>query len=168
MKDAESERLKYRPLNEADISLWMKFLDDPISTKYFPKLPLSVEERAQSWIKSQLLRYNEGSYGMTAIIRKKDNTFVGQCGLLKQEVDGIPEVEVGYHLFRQFCGMGYATEASRHFKEYAFKQNLADSIISIIHEHNLPSQAVAKRNGMSVDKRTVWKDMNVIIFRAFA
>ena len=165
LEDTESERLRYRPLNRGDISLWTEYLKDPRNTQFYPDVGMTAEERAESWITSQLDRYEQGLHGMCAIHLKQSDEFVGQCGLLTQEVDGIEEIEVGYHLFAEHRGNGYATEAAQHMKEYGFKKGIADSIISIIDENNFPSQAVAKRNGMKEDKRTVWKDMNVIIFR---
>lgn len=165
LKDTESERIKYRPLELEDIEVWSTFLSDEMSTQFFPKLDLTPAQRSHSWITSQLNRYEEGLHGMCALVDKKTGEFIGQCGLLSQEVDDIPEIEIGYHLLPSKTKKGYATEAAQHMKKYAEKIGLCDSVISIIHEENYPSQAVAKRNGMTEDKRTIWKDMNVIIFR---
>lgn len=35
---------------------------------------------------------------MNALIHKETGIFIGQCGLLKQMVDGIDELEIGYSL----------------------------------------------------------------------
>ncbi|MEX1001109.1 MAG: GNAT family N-acetyltransferase [Crocinitomicaceae bacterium] len=160
-----SERLVYAPLDENYARMWIPFLSDESAMRYFPKLNISPEERARQWIDSQLERYRNGTYGMYALHLKKTNDFIGQCGLLKQEVDGKQEVEIGYHLLPQYWGNGYATEAAKHFKKNAFQQQMADSLISIIHKDNLLSQAVAKRNGMHKDFQTNWKGMEVIVFR---
>jgi len=60
---------------------------------------------------------------------------------------------------------GYATEAAKKCKEFAFENNLAESLISIIHVDNIPSQKVALNNGMFLDKTTIYRDNQVHIFR---
>ena len=57
---------------------------------------------------------------------------------------------MGY-LFRRDCWhRGYATEAARACKEYAFRELGAWEVYSIIRDTNLPSQRVALRNGMAL------------------
>ena len=160
-----SERLRYRPLTEDDILVWTQFMEDPESTKFFSNLKGTPKENATYWINKQLQRYRENSFGLYAIISKETGEFIGQCGLLKKTVDGKEEVEVGYSLLKRHTGKGYAIEAARHMKEFGLKNQLADSIISIIHVDNLPSQAVAMKNGMKEDKRTIDHEVPVIIFR---
>ena len=165
LTDTESERLKYRPLTRDDISLWTEFTSDPVSLKYFENLKGTPEEIAEFWIIKQLKRYEDQEYGMCALISKDTEEFIGQAGLLKKLVDGQWEVEIGYSLLRKYTGKGYATEAANHLKAYGFRNNFADSIISLIHVDNLPSQEVAKRNGMKEDKRIVTDGMDLIVFR---
>jgi len=167
LKDASSLRINYRELVPDDSKIWVQFLSDPESTRFFPKLDLTPEERAITWIDSQLLRYKEDAFGMLVLLEKETGIFLGQCGLLTQEIDGVEELEIGYHLLPSHRGKGYATEAAKHLKEYAFKNNLAESLISIIHVNNKSSQAVAERNGMTRDKQTKFKGMDVFIYRVF-
>ncbi len=50
-------------------------------------------------------------------------------------------------------------------RDYAFENNFADSIISIIHVENINSEKVAINNGMVKTKTTQFKEMPVNIFR---
>lgn len=62
--------------------------------------------------------------------------------------------------------MGYATEAARLFRDYAFEKAGATSVISIIHPENVPSQKVALRNGMQqAASNVLFKDGNWDIYR---
>jgi RimJ/RimL family protein N-acetyltransferase len=79
------------------------------------------------------------------------------CGLLIQTVDGIEEVEIGYSVMPAFRNKGYATEAAIKCKEYAFENNLRDSLISIIAVKNLESQKVALKNNMQLEKTTMYR-----------
>ena len=82
-----------------------------------------------------------------------------------QEVDRETEIEVGYHIFKRFWGQGFAPEAAKLFIDYAFKNNLSNSIISIININNIRSQQVAEKNGLVREKQTNWLDLNVYIYR---
>jgi RimJ/RimL family protein N-acetyltransferase len=90
---------------------------------------------------------------------------VGQCGILAQVVDDIPELEVGYHILPQYWGKGYAPEAAKFFINYAFENNLADSIISVIDVGNIKSQRVAEKNGLYREKQTVQMGDDVFVYR---
>ena len=93
------------------------------------------------------------------------NEFIGQCGLLVQTVDGIKELEIGYSILPQFWKQGYATEAAKKCSIFAKENDFVQSLISIIHIDNLPSQKVALKNGMHLDKTTVYDNNPVHIFR---
>lgn len=59
--------------------------------------------------------------------------------------------EIGYLFERKHWHNGYATEAARACRDYAFDVLGASEVCSIIRDTNVASQAVALRNGM---KRT--------------
>lgn len=162
----ESERLTTRRITINDKDIWTKFLADPDCVKYFPTVgDITPEARSQMWIDRQLDRYNNEKYGLVWLIDKSTNEYIGQCGLLLQIVDGVRELEVGYHLFKTHWGKGYATEAATMFKNFAFENNLTDSIISLIHIDNIPSQRVAERHGLKRDKQTKWFDLDMFVYR---
>lgn len=161
-----SERLSTRWLRADDAAAWVAFTGNPEAMKFFSfPTNLPAAERAEEWIERQMLRYSEKRYGMQALIHRDTGAFVGQCGLLMQEVDGMQELEVGYHMLPEYWGHGYATEAAVLFCEFAAKHRLASSIISIIHRENIRSQRVALRHGMVAEKETVWNALPVVIYR---
>lgn len=162
----ESERLRTRFMNIDDAHAWTGFYKDKEAVELFPRYgDKSDEELARLWIERQLARYANNRLGLQAIIDKKTNEWIGQAGLMIQEVDGLEEVEVGYHVFKKYWGQGYAPEAAKLFLDYGFKNNFADSIISIIDTRNTKSQRVADKNGLTREKQTVWLDLNVYIYR---
>ena len=63
-------------------------------------------------------------------------------------------LEIGYLFCRQYWHRGYATEAARGCKKYAFEELGADEVCSIIRDTNTASQNVAVRNGMV--KKDCW------------
>ena len=94
------------------------------------------EHFTDNWVQKQCRRYEKGTGGLYAIELKNTGELIGQCGLLLQFVDCIPKWEVGYHFFRQFWGNGYATEAAQACRDFCFKNEMAETLISLIHPKN--------------------------------
>ena len=165
----QSERLVTRKLVENDIETWVEFFWDSEAVEflYLPSLGLSSDlEYATHMIKKQLERYEDKRFGHQALIDKRTNEFIGLCGLLTQEIDGEKEIEVGYHIMKKYWGKGYATEAAKLFIDYAFENDLALSIVSVLDVDNIRSQRVAEKNGLTVHKKTKWlDDEDVYIYR---
>lgn len=165
LEERETERLLIRPLQIDDNQVWQEFIMDDVATRFFPDDWKLKPEKSEEWINLQLQRYEENRYGLQALIEKQSGEFIGQCGLLTQLIDERIELEIGYHLIRRFWGNGYATEAATAFKEMAFNNKLAESIISIIDLENISSQKVAQRNGMARVSQTRYMGMDVFIYR---
>jgi len=166
IEQKETERLYIRPLTLDDLGDWEKFFHTPSSLLFFPPfLTGKPKKDATSWIEKQLDRYKDGRFGLQALIEKSTGKFVGQCGLLTQEIDNAKVIEIGYSLLPEHEGKGYATEAAKHFKKYAFDNKLTNSLVSIIHVDNIASQQVATRNGMTNSKRTTFHEIDVFVFR---
>ena len=162
----ESARLLTRKLNLGDVAAWADFFKDEEAVGFLPNPGfVSCEERAKYWIDKQLKRYADKQFGLQALIDKRTGQFIGQCGLLEQTVDDTTEVEVGYHIFKKHWGQGYAPEAAKLFIDYAFKNKLTDSVISIIAVDNIKSQRVADKNGLIREKQTKWSERDMYIYR---
>jgi RimJ/RimL family protein N-acetyltransferase len=131
-----------------DIDPWMEFMLGEGSLDYLPFVA-ATREGAEWWIRRQLARYERDGCGLTALLTREDGDFVGQCGLLRQEVAGRHELEVGYHVLPTFRGRGFATEAARGFTDHALRSAMAETVVSIIHVDNAASQRVAQRNGLA-------------------
>lgn len=146
----KSARLTTRFVTMADAPEWVAYCSDPVATRFTALPGKTPEEMATAVMEITLQRYADRRLGLQALLLKDTGTFIGKCGLLLQEVNGLPELEIGYHLLRKYWGNGYATEAAQLFRDYGFENRFADSIVSIIHPLNVPSQQVALRNGMEL------------------
>lgn len=144
----ETERLYLRELEQEDFPALCKILQDE-KTMYAYEGAFS-EEEVQEWLDRQLARYKKYGFGLWAVIRKESDELIGQCGLTMQPWKDGEVLEIGY-LFRRDCWhRGYAAEAARACKQYAFETLGAKEVCSIIRDTNTASQNVALRNGMSV------------------
>jgi len=162
----QTTRLVTRFLTPGDISPWALFFKDKEATEFLSTFGYaSCEDMSKYWIEKQLLRYNEKRFGLQALIHKETGEFIGQCGLVTQEINKKWEMEIGYHIFKQYWGQGYATEAANCFIDFAFANNLAPSVISIIDINNIRSQRVAVKNGLLQVRQTRWAHHDVYIYR---
>jgi len=84
-------------------------------------------------------------YGYWAVEECDTGRFVGCVGLWFS--DGWPELELGYWLTRDMQGKGYATEAARRARDYAFGVVGSETLVSYIHPDNAPSKRVAEALG---------------------
>ncbi len=160
-----SDRLLYRKLTDSDFEDWLPFYNDPRSTQYWDGLPKDPVEACKAQFERVFERYQNDLGGMNALILKESGKLIGICGLLVQTVDNVQELEIGYSILPNYWLKGLASEAARKCKAFAFENNFSDSLISIIHVDNIPSQKVAINNGMYLDKTTVYKNNPVHIFR---
>jgi RimJ/RimL family protein N-acetyltransferase len=164
----ESDRLKYRLLRRDDFATWLNLFRDTEVAGFlgFGKIP-TPELQCEEWFKIQEKRYANDLGGMNVLIEKETGRFVGQCGLLVQEVENKKELEIGYSILKEFRNRGFAGEAAKKCRDFAFENNFAESLISIVHVNNISSEKVALKNGMTSSKRTFYKEMPVNIFRIF-
>lgn len=161
----ETQRLSFRKFIQNDFEEWLPFHLDPRSSQYWEGLPQDPIKACEEQFVSLFERYDNHLGGMNALVDKETRDLIGMAGLLVQTIDETKELEIGYSILPEYWKMGFATEAAIKCKTYAFENKLSDSLISIIHIENIPSQKVAVNNEMFLDKTTSYKDNPVHIFR---
>ncbi|MDO4299827.1 MAG: GNAT family N-acetyltransferase [Clostridia bacterium] len=143
----ETERLYLREMNQSDFKALCKILQDN-ETMWAYEGAFSDAE-VQEWLDRQINRYQRWGFGSWAVVLKETNEMIGQCGLTMQPWKDKEVLEIGYLFQRSFWHKGYATEAAKACKKYAFEILNADEVCSIIRDTNIASQNVAIRNGMT-------------------
>ncbi|MEO7992658.1 MAG: GNAT family N-acetyltransferase, partial [Chryseolinea sp.] len=161
----ETNRLYFRLIEPSDFNSWIDFFKDPSSFKHWIEQRQDPEIECRKWYEKQENRYATDLGGMNALVEKSTENLIGYSGLLVQYVDDKEELEVAYSLLPTYRNKGYATEAARKCRDYAFKNNGADSVISIVSITNTPSANVAVKNGMRLEKQTLYRENQVNIFR---
>jgi RimJ/RimL family protein N-acetyltransferase len=160
----DSARLVFREMIPDDLDDMAGLLGDPEVMTYYPR-PKTRQEAAQ-WIDWNAGLYRTRGYGLW-LLTTPDGEFVGDCGLTPQLVDGVTELEVGYHVVPALQGRGYATEAAAAARDFARDVLGAPRLVAIIHPDNRPSQRVAEKIGLRPEKRTaVHGGRDAIIYAA--
>ena len=144
----ETERLSLREMTQADYPSLCRILQDE-QVMYAYEGAFSDAE-IQEWLDRQISRYQKWQFGLWAVILKETGELIGQCGLTMQPWKDQEVLEIGYLFERKHWHQGYATEAARACKQYAFETLKAKEVCSIIRDTNTASQNVAVRNGMTI------------------
>ena len=142
----ETERLALREMQPSDFDALCRIMQDEQTMTAYEGAFSDAE--VQAWLDRQLERYRKWGFGLWAVILKENGAMIGQCGLTVQPWKGQKVLEIGYLFERGYWHMGYATEAARACKAYAFDVLNANEVCSIIRDTNTASQNVALRNGM--------------------
>lgn len=162
MLSISTPRLLLRELKSADAPALFEVLGDPETMRFYPR-PYSREE-VDEWIGRQIGRYAMGA-GLLGVVLRDSGTLIGDCGLVWQEVEGVEEPEIGYHVHREHQGRGYATEAARAVRDYAFGTLGCDHVISMIRPENLASRRVAEKNGLTVNRTISWRGYDHCVYQ---
>lgn len=142
----ETNRLILRELSLDDTEKLSLVLSDPTSMKYYPKA--FTKEKVEQWINWNINSYLLNGFGLWAVILKESNELIGDCGITMQEVEGKSYPEIGYHIRKDYCGKGYATEAAKACIDFAFVEKNFEKVYSYMKDDNIPSRKVAEKNGM--------------------
>ena len=142
----ETERLIIREYTTEDFDALYEILSDAETMKYYPK-PYD-ENGVRRWIDWCIGSYNQNGFGLWALELKETGTFIGDCGISMQNIDGEILPEIGSHVNKKYWRQGYAKEACAEVKDWLFQNTDFDSVYSYMNRENLPSYATAASNGM--------------------
>lgn len=142
----DTPRLTLRAPDARDIAPFAAFYASDRAS--FVGGPLSAEA---SWrmLAMEIGHWTLKGFGRWTIETKDTGDSVGLVGLFDPE--GWPEPEIGWDLFNGFEGHGYATEAGRAARDYAYDILGWPTAISLVKDGNDGSAAVAARLGARPD-----------------
>jgi len=154
-----TDRLTLRPLGEADFPALAAFYEDDRS-KFVggPKRP------DETWriLACEIGHWSLRGYGRFGVEETASRAFVGVVGPWNPH--GWPEPELGWDLMNGFEGRGYATEAAKAARDYAYDSLGWTTAISLVADGNDGSAAVAERLGATWERHfehEVFGTMNV-------
>jgi RimJ/RimL family protein N-acetyltransferase len=118
---------------------------------------VKTREWVQAWLRTGLEQYyRTWGFGPYAVVEPRSHEVLGYCGLFYfPEVNGQPEVEIGYRLRRSAWGQGYASEAAQAVRDFAFNTLGIKRLIAMIDPGNRPSIRVAEKLGMRYESEVM-------------
>jgi RimJ/RimL family protein N-acetyltransferase len=149
----ETERLILRRLTASDHEALESLLGNAEVMNSSVDGPLDSEEVA-TWLSDQIELYEtDNGIEIFAVINRATSELIGYCGLtLHLDIDGVPEIEIGYRLIRKLWDSGYATEAAIAIRDYAFTDLKVDRLVALIEPVNKRSIRVSEKLGMEYEK----------------
>ena len=145
--ELETDRLRLRPLGESDHAPLVRFYADPESTRYLGGTANAAD--TWHWLLAMIGHWSVRGFGYFAVEDKVDGSFCGAAGLIKHF--DWPEIEVAWRVMAEKRGRGFATEAARRVRDYAFDALGAETLVSYIDPANQPSLRLAERLGATHD-----------------
>jgi RimJ/RimL family protein N-acetyltransferase len=157
----ETERLRLRLWREDDLDAFADFCADEGSTRYLG----GVCAREAAWRRMAVItgHWALRGYGIWVIEDKATGQFAGYSGLWNPE--GWPGQEVTWSVSAAFRRRGYAVEAARRARAYAYDELNWPTAVSVIHPDNVPSKRVADRVGAVPEKRIELRGSPVDVYR---
>lgn len=143
----ETDRLRLREFTPADAPALHVALGDPEVMRHSLTGARTLVE-VEDTIRDFRAHYRQNGYGFWAVVEKSSTAVIGFCGIKPLDVDGIPEVELGYRLARTYWGRGLATEAATAVCHLAFRQLRIARVVAAIEQANTRSRRVAEKLGM--------------------
>ncbi len=150
----ETERLLLRPLELSDAKALFELNKNPNVHKYLWQKPeVSIDESIKV-IEYVQRQYAENKIGRYATILKETNEFIGWTGI-KFVNDHVENgntnfYDYGYRLNEKFWNKGYATEATKFWLDYGFKEMEIDKMNAYTHAENGASNRVLSKCGMKL------------------
>jgi len=157
----KTARLKLRPFHLGDLEAYANMCSDDRFMKYLGGRTFTKE---QTWENMAIIQghWMLLGYGIWAIECSKTRELIGRAGLLN--LYGWPGIEVCWALSPTHWAKGYATEAAIATIEWAFDNNVTDSLISLIQPDNIKSENVAQRAGETFKELITFKGQPTKIY----
>ena len=154
---AITERLVMRHFEILDAEPMYRVFGDPDVMRFGDGV--QTKEWVQEWLRLCPERYYQTwGFGPYAVVESQGQNVVGYCGLFYfPDINGQPEVEIGYRLARSAWGQGYATEAASAVRDYAFYTLGIKRLIALIDPSNMASIRVAEKIGMRHESEVMLK-----------
>jgi [ribosomal protein S5]-alanine N-acetyltransferase len=151
MSFIETERLLIRKWDLArDVDDALEIYGDLQTMRFIPCGALN-REQTERLLTRFVERDDRDGFGIWPVVLKSERRVIGECGITY-----IPchenDIEIAWIFNRAYYGKGYATEAARAVKEYAFAQAGVAQLYALIDRANAASIAVANRLGMDFDR----------------
>src|SRR5919201_1430194 len=152
----ETRRLTLREFHPDDLDELAAMVGDDEQMTFY--LRRKTRDEASAWLRWNLALYEE--YGFAFWLPESLTTaaFVGYCGIRPLTLEGVSEIEIGWHTKKTFWNQGIATEAAVAVRDLALGRFELSRLVAVIHPDHAASRRVAEKIGMQREKSTILDD----------
>src|SRR5437762_11075412 len=100
----ETQRFRLREFDLDDLDDLTAMVADKDQMRFYPR-PKTRDE-ATRWISHNIALYKEYGFGFWFIESLSTSGFLGYCGIRPLALDGVPEIEMGWHIKKTFWNQG--------------------------------------------------------------
>ena len=142
----ETPRLTLREYQPGDHAALHTILSDATTMQFWPA-PFSPAQ-TEAWIARQIASYAAHGFGHWAVLSRASGALLGDAGLMRSEVNGRDEIDLGYIFHHPHWRQGYALEAARAALDFARVQpGITRVVANMAHDHHR-SRRVAEKLGL--------------------
>lgn len=157
MKILATARLTLRTLETGDAPFFLKLINDPSWIENIGDRGIrTLEEAARHIEQGPVLMQRRLGYSLYLVERSSDGAPVGLCGLIKR--DALPDADIGYAIWPEYWGEGYAYEAAAAVVAHARDRIGLVRLLGITSPQNLRSNNLLKKLGLSFVRAVRFKD----------
>lgn len=156
----ETNRLTLRPMLLTDWPCYWQFMSSPRAI--YMGGPFS-ETAAWGYFCSDIAQWSLLGHGCLMFDHLETGQCLGQVGINHGPL--FPEKELGWFVFPQAEGQGYAFEAAYALREWAVQNINLDSLVSYVEPANLRSCRLAERLGAVLDPDADRPDPADLVYR---
>jgi ribosomal-protein-alanine N-acetyltransferase len=162
----QTERLVLRRLGPGDAPFILRLLNEPSWLANIGDKGVRTVADAQRYIETGPVEsYGRLGFGLYQVRLISSDEPIGMCGLLKRET--LEHADLGFALFPEFWGNGYAQEAAAGVLSYARNKLGLARIVAIVARDNDASRRVLETLGFELE-RTVQLEVGGQELRLYA
>jgi ribosomal-protein-alanine N-acetyltransferase len=147
----ETPRLKLRKLTLDDAPFILRLVNEPSWLEFIGDKGVRDLDGAREYLREGPIgMYERHGFGLYMTEVKESGAQIGMCGLIKR--DTLPDVDIGFALFPEFWGRGYAHEAAAAVLEHGRRTFDLKRIVAITSLDNESSIKVLEKIGMQFER----------------
>lgn len=140
-------RLELRPWKADEIDTVYGILSDPVTMSFWPQ-PYD-HAGAELWLARAMDQYQQG-IGRMAVIRREDGAIIGDAGLMAQEFEGEPMLDIGWIIHHLSHRQGFGLEVGSILLQYAKQELSHPNIMANMPDNHPGSFRIAEKLGMTL------------------
>ena len=146
-----TERLSLRKLATTDAEFILRLVNEPSWLDNIGDKKVATIEDAEEYLLSgPMAMYETFGFGLYCVVLRDSKLPIGMCGLIKR--DGLNNVDIGFALLPEFCGVGYALEAAQATMHYGNKKLGIETLDAITLPTNSSSIRLLQKLGFTFRK----------------